>query len=210
MIHTMENPHTEHGGRRGAAQPGIRRGLMLGVAAMAAMAGGGVAWWRVQPHAPAGAPAARSEAVPAAGASGGEAEAAFWRLSLDTPDGAKLDMQRFKGKPLLVNFWATWCPPCVEELPLLDRFYREHAANGWQVVGLAIDQPTPVRQFLQKLPVSFPMAMAGLEGTELGRSLGNATGGLPFTVVMGSSGAVLHRKMGKVSEDDLKTWSTLR
>jgi hypothetical protein len=66
-----------------------------------------------------------------------------------------------------------------------------------------------VRTFLQKTPVSFPIVLGGMEGSDLGRALGNSVGGLPFTVVLGGAGRVLHRKMGKVSPDDLKVWSTL-
>jgi len=130
----------------------------------------------------------------------------LWTLNFDTPQGAALPMAGFRGRPLLVNFWATWCPPCVEEMPLLDAFFREHAAKGWQVVGLAVDQPSSVRTFLQRLPVTFPIGMAGLEGTELARSLGNASGGLPYTVVLGADGAVRQRSMGRVTEADLKAW----
>ncbi len=78
------------------------------------------------------------------------------------------------------------------------------------MVGLAIDQPSSVRKFLDRLPLDFPVGLAGLGGTELGRSLGNLTGGLPFTVVLGQGGRVLHRKMGQVTPDDLKQWVHLR
>jgi len=98
----------------------------------------------------------------------------------------------------------------VAELPLLDRFYKENAANGWQVVGLAVDQLTPVQRFLAAAPVSFPMAMAGPNGMALGRDLGNVVGGLPFSVVIGGAGGILHRKMGQLSEQDLATWAGLR
>jgi len=118
-------------------------------------------------------------------------------------------MQAFRGKPLLINFWATWCPPCVEELPLIDAFYRQNSGKNWQVVGLAIDQPSAVRSFLKRTPVSFPVGMAGLGGTELGKSLGNVSGGLPFTVVLGSSGAILQRRMGRVRPEDLDQWARL-
>ncbi|MCW5653049.1 TlpA disulfide reductase family protein [Hydrogenophaga sp.] len=138
-----------------------------------------------------------------------EAESAFWLGEFDGPNGEKLRMADLRGKPLLVNFWATWCPPCVEELPMLNAFHRANAARGWQVLGLAVDQPSAVRGFLQKLPLVFPVGMAGLGGTELSRSLGNATGGLPFTVVFGASGEVLHRKIGKVSDADLAQWAQL-
>jgi len=170
-----------------------RRSLLAAVAATAGLAGAGLAWWHYRP-----------------GPVLADAEEALWRLRLDSPTGSPLEMQAFRGRPVLLNFWATWCPPCVEELPLIDRFFKDHAANGWQVVGLAVDQLPAVQGFLQKTPVSFPVGMAGLGGTELGRSLGNLTGGLPFTVVLGASGAVLHRKMGKLSAADLQVWAALK
>jgi thiol-disulfide isomerase/thioredoxin len=130
-------------------------------------------------------------------------------LTFDTPTGEKLVMQSLRGKPLLVNFWATWCAPCIEEMPLLDRFYRENLAKSWQVLGLAIDQVEPVNRFLKKAPVSYPVGMAGLQGTDLGRSLGNSVGGLPFTVVFGAAGTVLRRKIGQLTPADLQQWAAL-
>lgn len=135
------------------------------------------------------------------------AEAAFWQARFDTPDGQSLSMDRWHGRPLLVNFWATWCPPCVEELPLLNAFHEAQAAKGWQLVGLAVDRVEPVRQFLQRLPLHFPVGMTGFAGTELSRSLGNSTGALPFTVVFGRDGAVRHRKIGQVHPEDLSRWA---
>lgn len=138
-----------------------------------------------------------------------EAEAAFWLGEFDGPNGEKLRLADFRNRPLLVNFWATWCPPCVEELPMLNAFHREQAARGWQVLGLAVDQPTAVRGFLQKLPLDFPVGMAGFGGTELSRTLGNAAGALPFSVAFGATGAVVHRKLGKLSDADLRQWAEL-
>ena len=131
-------------------------------------------------------------------------------MSFDTPDGKPQAMSSFRGKPLLLNFWATWCPPCVEELPLLDAFYQAQKAKGWQVLGLAVDQPSMVRRWLQTRPLSFAVGMAGLDGTELSKTLGNIAGGLPFTVVLGASGDLLVRKTGKVSKDDLADWAKLK
>ena len=130
-------------------------------------------------------------------------------MSFDTPAGTPLPMSNFRGKLLLVNFWATWCPPCVEELPLLDFFYQENKDKNLQIVGLAVDQPSAVRTWLQTRPLNFPVGMAGLGGTELSKSLGNRSGSLPFTVVFGPKGALLHRKIGKVSPEDLVQWTQL-
>ncbi len=167
-----------------------RRGVLYaGVAAAAALGGAAVAWWKFQPHGAA------------------DADPALWSLSFETPAGDKLVMQSLRGKPLLINFWATWCPPCIAELPLLDDFYRKNLSNGWQVLGLAVDKLDAVNRFLAKTPVTFPIGMAGLAGTDLGRSLGNTVGGLPFTVVFDSAGAVMHRKIGKLAPADLQQWA---
>ncbi len=115
-------------------------------------------------------------------------------------------MQSLRGQPLVVNFWATWCPPCIAELPLLDDFYQQNAANSWQVVGLAVDKPAAVRSFLTRTPVHFPIGMVQEGGSALARSLGNLSGGLPFTVVLGRDGRVLHRKIGQLKAPDLQGW----
>jgi thiol-disulfide isomerase/thioredoxin len=170
-----------------------RRLLYAAVAGAAALAGAGLGLWKWRTE------EGRRDAA-----------AVLWPLNFDTPAGTTLSMQSLRGKPLVLNFWATWCPPCVEELPLLDGFYRQNASKNWQVVGLAIDQPSAVRKFLERTPVTFPIAMAGLGGTELGHALGNLGGGLPFTVVVGTNGDVLQRKMGRVTAADLAAWTQLR
>ena len=173
-----------------------RRWLLSGAGVLAATAGAGLAWWRLQPR------------VVAPGALDGPGD--LWSRVFEQPDGANLAMQSFRGKPLLLNFWATWCPPCVEELPLLDRFFRENSPKGFQVAGIAIDQASAVRSFLTRIPLGFPVALAGPDGLALVKSLGNLAGGLPFSVVLGADGHPLHRRMGKVSEADLAQWALLK
>jgi thiol-disulfide isomerase/thioredoxin len=137
---------------------------------------------------------------------GDPALADFWSMSLDTPTQSRLAMATLRGRPLLLNFWATWCPPCVREMPVLDRFHRDHQAQGWQVLGLAADNAGAVRDFLARAPVGFPVVLAGFEGVELSRSLGNVSGGLPFTVVFGRDGQVRHRHMGETRYEQLAAW----
>jgi thiol-disulfide isomerase/thioredoxin len=157
----------------------------------AGVAGAATAWWRYQPK------AVEPSALDA-----------LWALDLEGPDGQRVALADFRGRPLVLNFWATWCPPCVEEMPLLSRFGQGQAERGWRVLGLAVDQAAAVRRFLQATPVAFPVAMAGLAGADLARSLGNATGGLPFTVVIDSRGQFAARKLGQVSEADLAQWAS--
>ncbi len=163
-----------------------RRLVFGGVAALAAVAGAGLAWRR-----------ARTTAAPAA---------ELWALRFDQPGGGRLAMEAFRGRPLLLNFWATWCPPCVSELPLLDRFFSEQRRGGWQVAGLAVDNLAPVLAFLAKHPVTFPIGLAGAGGVELARKLGNSGGALPYTAVFDRSGTLVQRKLGVIEAADLQKW----
>jgi hypothetical protein len=94
-------------------------------------------------------------------------------------------------------------------MPLLDGFFRQNSTKGIEVIGLAIDQPSAVRTFLQRTPVGYPVGLAGLGGTELSKVLGNESGGLPFTVVIAKDGSVVQRRMGRVSQADLGEWAQL-
>ena len=174
--------------------PSRRRRTLLfgGVAASAAAGGLGWAWWHEQ------------QAARFAAQTGG-----VWGLRFPQPGGGELVMQSLRGRPLVLNFWATWCPPCVKEMPDLDRFQRQFARQGWQVVGLAVDAPTPVREFLARTPVSYPVGLAGLDGTSLSRRLGNEGGGLPFTVVFNAAGRVVQRKLGEASLEQMQLWAAL-
>lgn len=138
-----------------------------------------------------------------------EAVEAFWQLQLTQPDGSPLVLSSLRGKSLLVNFWATWCPPCVRELPMINRFAQAQVSKSapMQVLGIAVDQATAVNKWLMRQPLDFPVALAGAGGVSLTRSLGNINGGLPFTILFDAKGKPLERKIGELSEQDLAQWS---
>lgn len=170
-----------------------RHWLLGGAGAAAVAAGAGWQAWR--------GPGAQAPAVldPAA--------AAFWAMSFESPTGGPVEATRFRGRPLLLNFWGTWCPPCVKEMPELDLFAREQPAGGWQVLGLAVDNPKAVREFLTRSPVGYTIGLAGFEGSELARQLGNDKSGLPFTVAFNRQGAISHRKAGATTLTELRGWA---
>ena len=164
-----------------------RQVATAGVFAAAGAAGLGASWW--QSH---------SNPRPTG--------AEIWPMRFQQPDGGELRLAEFRGHPMLLNFWATWCPPCVSELPLLDRFHRDQPAHGWRVVGLAVDNRASVVEFLKQRPMGFPIGLAGLEGVGLSRTVGNTTGALPFTVLFDRGGGMIDRKLGAIHAEDLQSW----
>ena len=172
-----------------------RRTLWTGALALTACAAGaGFAWWRLHPR------EAQSPAL-----------AAFWASRFEGPNGEVVAMEQFRGRPLLVNFWATWCPPCVRELPMINAFAQAQAGRGAhaiQVLGIAVDQALAVQKWLARQPLDFAVALAGTGGVGLTRSLGNINGGLPFTILFDAQGKVQQRKIGALSEQDLAQWAS--
>jgi thiol-disulfide isomerase/thioredoxin len=171
------------------ANPMNRRVLLVGAVGLVAGAAGlgGGAWWRSRAHG--------GDAPVVAG----QAAVDVWAQRFEQPSGGELVLSK-------LNFWATWCPPCVTEMPLLDRFQTAQRGRGWLVVGLAVDSPTPVREFLARQPMGFSIGLAGLNGIDLARSLGNASGALPFSVVFDRQGKAVRTKLGSVHDADLASW----
>jgi thiol-disulfide isomerase/thioredoxin len=169
--------------------PGRRKGVLgAGVAAAAAAAGVGWALWRRRATEP-------------------ETGMTLWAMNFDTPAGTRLQMENLRGHWLVVNFWATWCPPCLREMPTLDRFQREFSARGWRVVGLAADHAAAVREFLARSPVSFEVGLAGPGAIEMSRRLGNLGGGLPFTALFDRDGVVANTHSGEIRFEQLVEWT---
>ncbi len=130
---------------------------------------------------------------------------AFFANSWQAPDGKTVDTQKWQGKVLVVNFWASWCPPCVEEMPTLDMLQQEFLQQNVLFVGIGIDSPSNIREFLSSTPVSYPIVIGGLEGSNLAKQLGNSQGALPYTIIINAKGKATYSKLGKISEDDIRS-----
>ena len=164
--------------------PSRRETLILGaVAAGAAVAGGIVGALALQSQTGAGE---------------------LLRTSLPDLSGQQRRLAQWQGRYLLCNFWATWCGPCREELPLLDAAQQQNAANGLQVVGIAIDTAPNIREYLKVVKIAYPVLVGEAGAIGLMRSLGNGTGGLPFTVALDRNGTVRARRVGAYSEGALR------
>jgi len=121
------------------------------------------------------------------------------------PDGKPTNSADWQGKLLVVNFWASWCPPCVEEMPALSRLQTEFKQQNVVFVGIGIDSPSNIREFLKKTPVTYPIVIGGIDGSNISKEMGNTQGALPFTVVINPQGKAVSSKLGKISEDELKS-----
>jgi thiol-disulfide isomerase/thioredoxin len=132
--------------------------------------------------------------------------------ALDLPglDGRRRGLDEWHGRPVLVNFWASWCPPCVEEMPLLDRAAQRFAGQGLVVVGVASDSPEATRAFLAAHPVGYPILIddPAAPGRMRDASLayGNTRSVLPYSVLVGRDGRILAQRFGNFSESGLDAW----
>lgn len=127
-------------------------------------------------------------------------------LGVSLPDiaGQEQAIGQWKGKVLIVNFWATWCVPCREEMPEFVKLQREFGAQGVQFVGIAIDEPAKVRDFAAELGLNYPALIGGYGAIELSRALGNRVGALPYTLILDRSGRVSRTQLGPVKTADLR------
>lgn len=115
---------------------------------------------------------------------------------------------RWAGRPLLVNVWASWCAPCVHEMPELQRFAAAQGPNGIQVVGIALDDADAVRAFLRRVPVTYPILLDAPGPADAGVRLGNPKGVLPYSVLVAADGTVLKQRIGPFAPGELADWTT--
>jgi thiol-disulfide isomerase/thioredoxin len=131
-------------------------------------------------------------------AAGNGGPQALWASTLPDAAGQQQSLAQYKGHPLVVNFWASWCGPCVAEMPELSALQGQYSQKGIQFVGIGVDSAENIQGFLHKVKVSYPIYVAGFGGGELARAFGNSAGALPFTVVIDAHGQVKYTKLGPV------------
>ncbi|RTZ40081.1 TlpA family protein disulfide reductase [Candidimonas sp. SYP-B2681] len=120
----------------------------------------------------------------------------FYANAFTDLEGRHVNVSQYLGKPLIMNFWATWCAPCVKEMPDLDALHSRY--KDMNFVGLAVDTPVNVEKFIKKVQVSYPLLIGGHGAIQLMRALGNKQGGLPFTVVFDANGHIVERVLGAI------------
>lgn len=133
-----------------------------------------------------------------------DAPARLLALTLPDSGGHPQPISQWKGKVLVANFWATWCPPCQEEMPEFSRLSRKYALNGVQFVGISIDSADKVKAFEKDNEISYPLLISNLETLDLSSDLGNRAKALPFTVILRPDGSVQQVKLGKFVTADLE------
>lgn len=127
----------------------------------------------------------------------------LWSQSLRDTAGQPQTLAPWRGKLLVVNFWATWCAPCREEIPMFVKLQREYGARGLQFVGIAIDDPAKVGPFAREFAINYPLLVGGLDAAEWSRRLGNRTGALPYTLIVDRDGTVRASHLGAIKENAL-------
>jgi len=125
-------------------------------------------------------------------------------FTLNDTTGAPVSADDFDGHVWLVNFWATWCAPCVEEMPMLSQLQQDHSDQGLKIVGIALDDADRARDFAAGMAIDYPILVGRADVVLTGRRYGNATGMLPFSVLIDSSGTIRWTRLGALSRKDLE------
>lgn len=126
--------------------------------------------------------------------------AALFAATLPDAQGQQQALKQWRGKIMVVNFWATWCPPCREEMPELSQLQDQYRDKNLVVVGISIENVAQIRDFAKTLPVSYPLLAGDMEAMNLGTSLGNDKSVLPYTVIIKADGSIAKTHFGRISK----------
>jgi thiol-disulfide isomerase/thioredoxin len=165
-----------------------RRGLLYGGVVLAAFGGG--AWLGLSRFASPPPQPGAAEAIKA--------------LDLRDIDGKSQNFQQWQGKVVVVNFWATWCAPCREEIPIFVKMQEAWGSKGLQFVGIAIDDVSKTRDFAANFKINYPTLMGGFDTIDITQKAGNKLRGLPFTVIIDRKGGIAATELGGVTREKLE------
>ena len=132
-----------------------------------------------------------------------EADAVLMATPFPDLQGKPRRLLEWKGRVLVCNFWATWCAPCREEIPLLISIRDKYAAKSVEIVGIAVDNSSKVAEFAKSFSITYPILLSDAEGLDFMRKLGNSSGGLPYTVFFDREGRPAQQKLGALKAPEL-------
>ena len=134
---------------------------------------------------------------------------ALWAAEFKDLSGKPVSMASLRGKPLVINFWATWCGPCKEEMPDFQRLAVSESGKIAEIVGIGIDSAANMRVFSKELGISYLLLESGASGVSILKSVGNKSGALPYTMVVDRAGTAVLTRLGVVTYDELQHAVTL-
>jgi peroxiredoxin len=126
-------------------------------------------------------------------------------INLPDLSGKQHSIKEWQGKVLVINFWATWCPPCLKEMPEFVSMQNEHSSKGLQFIGIALDEPEPIKEFVDSHKITYPILLGEDQGMKIAHDLGNIVNTVPFTVVADKNGSVVKSHMGSLTRAELLT-----
>ena len=203
--------------RRRWLRGGLQTGALLAGGAVAGVGGFALHQWLTGSQGADGTdsgagPGADKRADTGAGtgaSTGTPAPQALWTTPFTDLDGRPVSLSAFKGQPLVVNFWASWCAPCLEEMPDFQRASLTAEGKRIQFVGIGIDYAKNMKPFAVKLGISYLLLEGGAHALDLVKVAGNSSGALPFTLILDRTGAITLRKLGKMTYAELMAAVTL-
>ena len=124
-------------------------------------------------------------------------------FSLPDLSGKQHSIKEWQGKVLVINFWATWCPPCLKEMPEFEAMQKEFSDKGLQFIGIALDDDEPVKEFIANKQITYPILLGQDQGTKQAHDMGNIVNTVPFTAIVDKKGTIVSRKMGTLTKEEL-------